>query len=87
MANVGSITGNKPFYIQTPLLYAPFGATIYDPNTTSKYTLQLSLNGYDEKDSNINKFYNNLLKFDKNLLQLAKKRSQELFGKKKIKNV
>ena len=75
---------NKPFLIQTPLLYSPFGATIYDPDTSSKYTLELSLNGYDDKDNKVHDFYNNLIKFDQNLLNLAKKRCQELFGKKKM---
>lgn len=75
---------NKPFFIQTPILYSPFGATIYDPNTTNKYTLELSLSGYDDEESNVYKFYNNLVKFDTNLLALAKTRSQELFGRKKM---
>lgn len=51
----------KPFRVQLPRLYMPFGVSGFTPEVgATKYNIDFSLNGWDEEGLFVQKFYQTL---------------------------
>lgn len=74
---------DKPIVMQIPELNSPYGPSMWnnDGKGPSKYTLDVSLKGYDSRD-NVKKFYDVLSKFDAHMIESGLKNSEEWFKKK-----
>lgn len=74
----------KPFRIQLPRLYMPFGIAGFTPEVgPTKYNIDFSMNGWDEADSFVQKFYATLRAFETKIIEAVEAQSEEIFGEKK----
>lgn len=72
---------NKKIIIQTPMMFAPFGLSVFTDDTNgSKYSLDFSFRD-KENDTQISKYYDMLQEVDKFMIEQAVKNSKEWFGK------
>ena len=78
----------KKILLQTPVMMAPFGMSVYtDENTsTTKYSIDLSFKNKDT-DSRISTFHDTMLALDKFMINKGVENSKEWFGKKMSKEV
>lgn len=80
-----------PLLIQTPKCNAPFGISKWSDDKVSasgksndKYSLELSFNGFEKIDSNVNKFYDVINSIDDLVKKQAMDNSLTWFNKKKM---
>ena len=78
----------KRFYLQLPELRAPFGLSKFEDESTHNvsYSLDLSLDGYDE-EGNVKELHDLLTKIDDKILDHVHANSKELLGKEYNKDV
>jgi hypothetical protein len=78
------ITNKEGGYLRTqaPRLYMPFGICGFTPEVgPTKYTLDLSLTGYDEEGGYVEKFYNTLRKVEDMVVDAVVAQSEQIFDK------
>jgi len=74
----------KPFRVQLPRLYMPFGVSGFTPEVgATKYNIDFSLNGWDEEGSFVQKFYQTLRQVETKIVDTVAENSEEIFGEKK----
>lgn len=74
----------KPFRVQLPRLYMPFGVSGFTPEVgPTKYNIDFSLNGWNEEDSFVQKFYKTLCEFETKIIESVARESKEIFGEEK----
>jgi hypothetical protein len=74
----------KPFRVQLPRLYMPFGVSGFTPEVgATKYNIDFSLNGWDEEGSFVQKFYQTLRQVEAKIVETVAENSEEIFGEKK----
>jgi len=74
----------KPFRVQLPRLYMPFGVSGFTPEVgPTKYNVDFSLNGWDEEGSFVQKFYQTLRQVEAKIVETVAENSEEIFGEKK----
>lgn len=72
-----------PLRIQLPRMYMPFGVSGFTPEVgPTKYNIDFAIKGYDEEDSYMNKFYNNLRKLEDIIIDSVVEQSETIFGTK-----
>lgn len=77
-------TEGKPFRIQLPRLYMPFGVSGFTPEIgPTKYNIDFSMNGWDEDDSFVRKFYDTLRAFETKIIEAVAVHAEDIFGEKK----
>ena len=67
------------FVMQTPSCSLPFGMSAFDKNGPVKYSVEISLRGYDEDGSNVQKWYNTLNGLDEYMIDQGVKNSKQWF--------
>ena len=79
----------KRFYLQLPELRAPFGLSKFEDDSTHNisYSLDLSLDGYDEEGNHVKELHDLLLTIDDKILEHVLANSKELLGKEYDRNV
>jgi len=79
---------NKKIILQTPVMVAPFGLSVYtdDNNSTTKYSIDLSFKNKDT-DPKIATFHDTMQTLDKFMINKGVENSKEWFGKKMSKEV
>ncbi len=80
------------FIVQTPHhMNLPFGLGVQDKSkfggTGFEYSLDLSLNGYNDESSPVGQYYEMLQGLDEYIIKTAVSKSEEWFGKKKSEEV
>jgi hypothetical protein len=74
----------KPFRVQLPRLYMPFGVSGFTPEVgPTKYNVDFSLNGWDEDGSFVQNFYQTLRQVEAKIVEAVAVNSEEIFGEKK----
>lgn len=69
--------------VQLPRMYMPFGVSGFTPEVgPTKYNIDFAIKGYDEEDSYMNKFYNNLRKIEDIIIDSVVEQSEAIFGTK-----
>jgi hypothetical protein len=68
--------------VQAPRLYMPFGICGFTPEVgPTKYTLDLSLTGWDEEGGYVQKFYQTLREVENMVIDAVVAQSEEIFQK------
>jgi hypothetical protein len=67
------------FLFQTPSLSLPFGMSVYDKAGPIKYSVEMSLRGYDEAGSKIKEFYDAIHSLDEYMISEGIKNSKAWF--------
>lgn len=69
--------------VQLPRMYMPFGVSGFTPEVgPTKYNIDFAIKGYDEEDTYMNKFYNNLRKIEDIVIDSVVEQSEAIFGTK-----
>ena len=69
--------------VQLPRMYRPFGVSGFTPEVgPTKYNIDFAIKGYDEEDTYMNKFYNNLRKIEDIVIDSVVEQSEAIFGTK-----
>lgn len=69
--------------VQLPRMYMPFGVSGFTPEVgPTKYNIDFAIKGYDEEDTYMNKFYNNLRKIEDIIIDSVVEQSEAIFGTK-----
>jgi hypothetical protein len=67
------------FVLQTASCSLPFGMSAFDKAGPVKYSVELSLRGYDEADSKMQQFYNTLSSLDEYMIEQGVRNSKQWF--------
>jgi len=67
------------FVIQTPMCTLPYGMNAFDKAGPVKYSVELSLRGYNEPGSKMEAFYNMLVAMDEYMIDQGVKNSKQWF--------
>ena len=81
--------GGKRFYVKLPELRAPFGLSKFEDENTGNvsYSLNLSLDGYDEEDHPNKDIFTRFKELDNRIIDHVLANSKELLGKEYTKEV
>lgn len=71
--------GEKTFVMQTPSCVLPYGMSVFDKAGPVKYSIELSLRGYEEANSKMAQFYNALRQLDDYMIEQGVKNSKTWF--------
>jgi hypothetical protein len=67
------------FVFQTPSCRLPYGMSTFDKSGPVKYSVDLSLQGYDEANSKMSQFYDALYRLDEFMIDQGVKNSKQWF--------
>jgi len=67
------------FVFQTPSCRLPYGMSTFDKSGPVKYSVDLSLQGYDEANSKMSQFYDALFRLDEFMIEQGVKNSKQWF--------
>lgn len=71
----------RPIKFQTPRMYMPFGMSSFTPAIgNTKWNIDFSLKGFDEKDNYVKTFYDTLVLIEDTIIENVVKQSHAIFG-------
>tara|TARA_B100001564_G_scaffold324756_1_gene305804 strand:+ start:16079 stop:16690 length:612 start_codon:yes stop_codon:yes gene_type:complete len=71
----------RPIKFQTPRMYMPFGMSSFTPAVgNTKWNIDFSLKGFDEKDNYVKAFYDTLVLIEDTIIENVVKQSRAIFG-------
>jgi len=74
-----------PPQVQIPRLYMPFGLSGFEPNFgAKKWNIDFALKGWDEEDSQANKFYKWIKRVEDTVLEHVSSISKDIFNGKEM---
>ena len=77
-----STNDDKPFRIQIPRMYMPFGVSGFTPEVGQvKWNLDFSMNGYDEENNYVKTFYDTLRQIEDKIIHTVAELSDKIFDK------
>jgi len=78
-----STNDDKPMRMQIPRMYLPFGVSGFTPEVGAvKWNLDFSMNGYDEENNYVKRFYDTLKQIEDKVIHAVAEQSEKIFDTK-----